>query len=101
MLPASELSSRMKCIGAFCEVTRVSACVRRGSKPKLLLPPFNFGGRSRRTDGTLQAVNGIMLAFKLKWAKKPLFVSEDGKIEASYAHADMTGLAPDMYAALI
>ncbi len=62
---------------------------------------FNFGGPSKRTDGTLQAVNGMMRILKLKWAKKPVFVTDDGKNGAWYAHADMTGLTPDMYTALI
>lgn len=62
---------------------------------------FNFGGPSRRTDGTLQTVNGLMRKLRLKWAKKPVFVTVGGQLGAWYARADLTGLTPDKYAALI
>lgn len=64
---------------------------------------FNFGGPSKQNDGKgpLQLVNKIMQKLQLKWTDKPQFVTDDGKIGAWYATADMTGVTDTIYAALV
>lgn len=62
---------------------------------------FNFGGPSKQHDGTLQLVNKIMQKLQLKWTDRPHFVTDDGKVGAWYATANMAGVTDGIYAALV